>query len=335
VSSIFVVASFFALRSRGSATRVALAGLLLALAACLRFSELVFFIPAGVQLIVERRVRDGVLLAGVGTVAAVTIQAIADAAYWGTPFSSAREVLKFTLVDRLSSRGYEPAWYYLAELTSWTDVLTVGLAVVGWRVADWRLNVWLWLPIVLLSALPHKEPRYLIPSLPFLSLVAAAGLAWLIHRLTHLHSGVGDERQSVMRWWKPAIAVALVCGLGLRTVFVVSGYHVRRTDAEVALAREVDLDTNVKSAAFEAAWRFGWHLYLVRLSRVDDLTPQDVASPEELRVAIGRHPVELVALSGGACKRLACADILLESGFRELTYPSGPAAGYRTFRKAR
>ena len=130
-----------------------------------------------------------------------------------------------------------------------------------------------------------------------------------------------------------AVAAALVCALALRTIFVVSGYHVDRTDAEVALAREIDRHDGMTAVALESAWRFGWHLYLVRLHAVEDLTPDDTGSREQLRAALERRPVDLVAISAFTCERLDCAEALAVSGFHEVPYDAAPRARYRTYER--
>ena len=324
ISAIFVVWAFFLVRQPASRVRVAIAGCAIAAAACMRFSEVAFFVPAALQLLAERRSRDLLVFVGVGGFAALFIQGVSDIAYWHSPFFSARQMLQFTLVDRLSSRGYEPPWYYLIHATAWTDLLTIVLAFASVRVAGWRLTLWLWMPIALLSLLPHKEARYLIPSLPFLSLAAAIGLSHVVDRLRGPLLPVNRAH---------AVAVALVCALVLRTIFVVSGYHVDRTDAEVALAREIDRHDTITSVALESAWRFGWHLYLVRLHAVEDLTPDDTVSPEELRAALERRPVDLGAISAFTCERRECAESMRASGFREMPYDAAPRARYRMFER--
>ena len=104
-----------------------------------------------------------------------------DLWFWGSPFHSLRKVVEFTLVDRLSSRGYQPLWYYVTSLNAWTSIAVAALAVYGARGSGWRVTIWWALPLAMFSLLPHKEPRYLIALLPFVCLSAALGLNRLLH----------------------------------------------------------------------------------------------------------------------------------------------------------
>jgi len=323
VSAVFVVAAFFCVRERGGTGRMVVAGLCIAVAAGMRFSEVVFFAPALLQLLIERRGRDAAALLVTGAVAAVAIQGVSDAAYWHSPFYSARQMLQFTLVDRLSSRGYEPPWFYVAHVTAWTDLLTFALAVASLRSRDWRLALWLWVPIAALSVLPHKEPRYLIPSLPFLCLAAACALVSVAGQLRSLH----DVR------WRDGLATALVAGLGLRLIFVVASYRVGRTDVEVALAREIGQERGVRGVALEHSWRFGGHLYLRGMTSVEDLGPDTVRTEEQLRAFLSQQPADVVAISDATCERLACASTLSSAGFRETSNDTARQARYRTFER--
>jgi hypothetical protein len=323
LSAVFVVLAFFFLRSERT-RMAALSGVCLAIAACLRFSEVAFMLPALASLAIERRWRKIVVLTAAWLVAAGAIQAASDMWYWGEAFHSAHAAFRFTVVDRLSSRGYEPPWAYLTAVNGWTDLLVFTLAVVGTRRTTWQLACWCWLPIVALSALPHKEPRYLIPVLPFVALLAAFGLraVWRFIR-------VAPTAPSSQR-----LAAALLVALPLRCVAHAAAYHVNRSDAQVALASVLDARPEAQAIAVEQAWKFGGHLYF-RLHRVvDDLSTEDLASAASLTTATRRHAIRAVAISATPCEGTRCDELLLSAGFREKRQSHRKRRGISCFRAA-
>ena len=110
------------------------------------------------------------LLAGVG-----------DSLYWGQAFHSIRAAWDYTVVRQLSSRGYQGTLRYPLHVTSWIGVprAIVVLAVVGTK-PQRVLALWAWIPLAVLSALPHKEARYLIPITPFVCVLAVAGFSRVV-----------------------------------------------------------------------------------------------------------------------------------------------------------
>ena len=70
---------------------------------------------------------------------------------------------------------------YLASVSQWTTWLALALAIVNAAsdVADRGLGL---AAVLLLSALPHKEPRYAIPAMPFVALLSAAGIRSILTR---------------------------------------------------------------------------------------------------------------------------------------------------------
>jgi hypothetical protein len=322
LSAVFVVLAFFFLRSERT-RMAALSGVCLAVAACLRFSEVVFMLPALTSPTIERRWRTVVVLMAAWMVAAGALQAASDMWYWGEAFHSAHAAFRFTVVDRLSSRGYEPPWAYLTALNGWTDVVVFTLAVVGTRRATWQLAFWCWLPIVGLSALPHKEPRYLIPVLPFVALLAAFGLRNVWRFIRAAPTAPSSQR----------LAAALLVALPLRCVAQAASYHVNRSDAQVALASVLDARPEAEAIAVEQAWKFGGHLYF-RLHRVvDDLSAEDLASAASLTAATRRHAIRAVAISATSCEGTRCDELLLSAGFRENVNRIAKDAGYRVFER--
>jgi Alg9-like mannosyltransferase family len=320
VSAFFVMAAFFLLADRRHMGRPVMAGIVLAIATCMRFSEVAFFLPALIQLFVERRWSNAVVLAGAGLAATLVIQVSSDILYWGQAFHSAREIVTFTLIDRLSSRGYDSAWYYLTHLTSWTDLLVLGLAVAAMNRRHWRLSLWLCLPVLELSLLPHKEPRYLIPVLPILSLLAALGMRSVVFAIANAVESTKRE----------ALATLLALAIPLRLIDVTAGYHIRPSDSQVRLAKELG-GRSGGGIALEQVWRFGGHLYLPSTTAILDVGPDTFQGSSEFQNLVADGSVRMAAISDRTCERTSCEEMFRGAGFEEVETEASRRAGYRVF----
>ena len=320
LAALLILGAYGAVTSAPRIANAAGAGFLIGIAACLRFSEIVFLLPLTAHLAIERRWREAAwaLLAMAATM--TVVQAATDYVYWGKPFASALSIVQFTLSDRLSSRGYEPWWYYAWHIPSWSDYLTVGLALIASRQHP-RLALWVWAPVIVLSGLPHKEPRYLVPVIPLLSLLAA-------HGFITVAAAVRARSHDAA----PALALALLASISLRAIDQASKYHVDRSDSEVGFAAEVAPSLSSAPVVLEQAWRFGGHIYLGRGRQVVDLNPVNLG-PDEFAQRIASLSPGLVALSAGACERLRCDTTLVGSGFVEATPPPLVDLRYRVFRR--
>jgi hypothetical protein len=275
VASVLLLTAFWLLLGDGR-LRVGLAGVLLGLGAALRFGEAVFFFPAIVGLLMQRRILDSVLLVGLGGAAALSAIGVADWLYWGRPGASLVAIIDYTLVQRESSRGFQPLWYYVASINAWANVPYLVLGVLALGLTERRAALWAWLPILLLSLLPHKEARYAIPVLPFLCVAVA-------HAFQHL------ARKRLSR---PALAL-LVFALLVAVLFEVTNWRVRRTDDAVAIARHLAV-LQPDGVAAEQLWRLGGRLYLRDITPVLEVQGAPTADLE-LPEAVGCGPATTVS----------------------------------------
>jgi hypothetical protein len=314
IGAVFVLGAFGALL-RGSASGAVLAGGLVGIAAALRFSELLFVVPGIAHLAVERRRTHAIAFGAAALGTAAAIQAAADALYWGAPLASAREIIDYTLVRRQSSRGFEPIWQYLTSVPAWSDWVLVGLALSATRRATWRLALWTWTPVIMLSLLPHKEPRYLLPIMPLLSLLAAIGIARTGAWLT-------DTRVSAARAQRFAFLIA--AALGASTLHHVSRWHVRRDDGAVELARYLAAGPPA-GLAVEQLWRLGGRLYLGDLGPLRDLDAGALSGRETLAELRQAREFQWIAIREDTCTRLACRDALRSPDLLEHAEATGLA----------
>jgi hypothetical protein len=271
VASAFILAAFLLLVGRRGTGRAAMAGVLLGAGGALRFGELLFFVPACVHLLVERRSRELVVVVGTGIAAAALCVGIADWLYWGQPFSSLVHIIQYTVVEGSSSRGFQPAWYYLAHATDWTNWAFVALALFMMKRIDWRLSLWTWLPILLLSLLPHKEARYVIAVLPFLCIAVA--------------SCVADPTA----FPRTSVRTLAVFALAMAVLFEMSNWQFRRSDDAVALAQQINR-LRPTGVAVQQLWRFGGPIYFVDVrgpvANVDEPISADTITSPDLQVIV-------------------------------------------------
>jgi hypothetical protein len=243
VASVLMLAAFWMLLRPARAWHAALAGLFIGVGGALRFSELVFFLPAVVHLSVESRVRDLMLVVVAGGATALTCLGVADWIYWGSPWSSLLHIIDYTLVRGESSRGFQPFLYYLTHVSEWTNVVVLALGFYALALPDKRAALWAWIPIAVLTLLPHKEPRYVLPALPFLCIAAVLSLQHLAaSRLSHR-----------------AISVIFLAA-ATSLAFEVSNWRPRRTDEAVRLAQVLS-QLRPSGIAAEQLWRLGGRLY--------------------------------------------------------------------------
>jgi hypothetical protein len=312
VSTVFVLLGFLRLLD-GRASSVAMSGAALGLASAFRFSEAVFVAAAALQLSLQRRFLQVGLFFIVAITTLLVLIAVPDQYYWGEMFHSVRAAIDFTLVKQLSSRGYQPAWWYVVSIGQWTTLGVAGLALVG-SVGNWRPFVWAIVPLLAMSALPHKEARYAIPMMPFVSLLAAAGIRW-----------TSDQARNRRSWMGPAVMSALAIGL----VHDSSHYRLPRSNGEVEFARRVSAVIRPPALAAEQLWRLGGHLYLTSEILID-LDPESLQDPNYLATKL--VPDAWVALDGRRGHRSGPEGVLMQRGYRVV---ERDGSGYVLWRPAR
>lgn len=330
VSMVCVLAAFGCLRSNRPAA-AALGGAFLGVAAAIRFSDIVFLPAAALQLILERRWRTLAVTLPMVLLVGATIQGGFDAWYWGRPFASLTEIVDYTIVRGQSSRGYESSWYYLTAVTSWSDWVVVSLAVIGGIRGHWRAALWVGVPILLLSPLPHHEPRYLVPVLPFVAMLAGSGLWFLMGRL----DAAADDRQRAPAHTALATLMLVVLTSG-SLLHQLHSSTLPRTDDGVSLAREVNGRGDVDTLAIDQTWRWGSGLYLSEVRRLENVETADVQNTSDLRRALKGTSANWIALMAETCARAACEEALGDLGYRRWDDPAGHEhATYEVFRRDR
>ena len=304
VVAVLLIAAFVVLLRHRTIAGAWAGGALLGLAASLRYGEAGFVVAACLQLALERRWTHLVACALSSVLAAGAALGVADALYWGRPFASLLNIVDYTIVKRASSAGPPPAaWWYVTSVSDWATWPVIGLAIIGTRRATWQTALWTWLPIAILSALPPKEPRYMIPVMPFAALLAANGV-----------------RSILARWavsppvWHAA-PVALAAALTLGFLHDAGGWRLRRSNDDVRFAPTLAAQaTGGEGLAVEQLWRVGGHLYLGDVDPLIDLDPSVIRNAGLPADVIAR--ARSIALDAQTASQPGVSDRLASAGYR-------------------
>jgi 4-amino-4-deoxy-L-arabinose transferase-like glycosyltransferase len=184
IASTFILISLFLLvQKKNRIIFSPLAGAAIGIGASIRFSEVVFIPAALLFLLIDRRLRDALSVAVSFSIVFILINYIGDILYWGQPFFSLKNIIDYTLVQKASTRGIQPLIFYLLSIGLWTNFFSFGLLIYSLRLNIKKIWVWVATPILFLSLLPHKEPRYLLPVIPFYFMMVGCGTWGLLEKI--------------------------------------------------------------------------------------------------------------------------------------------------------
>ena len=312
VSSTFILFAVFFLLSHRHNTKLILAAVFLAIGSCIRFGEWTFLVPAILYLVIEKRYKDVIIFGLIYGVVCAMIFGIGDFLYWGKAFHSLTYMLNYTVVEGNSSRGFQPFYYYLKRVPVWTNIFVFGLAVLSLRLRKWHFIGWAFIPIIILSFLPHKEPRYLVPSIPFVTILAAA-FFWRI--LGNLNKKVDTGTVTS----KPTIhAFLIILVLFGSVLFEPYGYNLKRTENDVDVARYIIRQPELEGAAIEQNWRVGGMLYLWKLPTLKHILPVWIMNRDYVLEQISAENIKWAALTDRTIKRYHYGEELEQLGYKEV-----------------
>lgn len=241
------------------------AGALAGLAFADRYSEIVYLVPL---LIIARRRAWQVAVGAIASIAVFV--GLFDWITWGSPFSSLRKFAQLTLVERdFASRvkHQSPLWY-LEMLPRWCAPALLPLL---WSARRTR-NAWWFvlIPLVALSAIAHKELRYVQGIIPFLAILAGAGFA---------------------AWWRSrrvlgATLLAISIGWNLWGLRFLG----RESRPAVDAARFLGRDDSMRTVAISQPWACGDKLYLTERAKAIEIgTP-----PQNLDVILAESDAAII-----------------------------------------
>ena len=272
-STTCILAAFLLLRSRrASLARPASAGAFLALAATVRYSEVVFLpaVAASILLVEgpgREKARSLLALAAGFLAAALLTMGVYDGLRTGRPFSSLLAFGAFTLLERNASslEAVQPLWWYLWRVPKWFPLPLVPFAFAGDGRFRSALAAMVLVPLGLLSLVHHKELRYLQGVIPFVCLLVAVGACRLF--------SLGHRKTTIV------LLVSSLPWLAGGLTFLA-----RTSRAAVEASRRIASEPGVSCAALSQAWAYGVNLYLPRAVAVRGLSVQP--TPEELAVVV-------------------------------------------------
>jgi phosphatidylinositol glycan class B len=176
VSIPLVLGSVILSRDSGK-KRQLLSGSLAGLAICIRYQNGLFACALLAILASERRFKDASWFA-LGTASVAVLGGLLDWATWGRPFGAFRKYLFFNLKKSGDKFGRYPFYYYAT--VAWTAVGPTILLIVAGLLLSARLAPKLFLIVVgyilLHSAIPHKEFRFIMPVVPLGLALSAVGI---------------------------------------------------------------------------------------------------------------------------------------------------------------
>jgi 4-amino-4-deoxy-L-arabinose transferase-like glycosyltransferase len=322
VASVFVLLSLWVLvRFGGNRMAPLIGGIFLGIGASIRFSEAIFVPCVILYLFYERRYAQA-LWAGLTSLgAAALILGVSDVLYWGEAFFSFKNIVTFTLVEGKSSRGYQPFYFYLINAGSWSNYLMIGLIAYSVKLRQWKMLIWALLPIFMLSFLPHKEPRYLVAVIPFLSMAAGFAL-WRVFEDLHATQAVNKRRL--------IIATVVTVLISYSSLVELDGFRFRRYESAVDIARFVRDRAEVSGIAIQQIWRAGGQIYLWRIPNVLNIPFDRLNERAYVWRFLTKPEIQYVAMAAKDVERHDYAGLLEENGFREVAV--SPHREYQLYR---
>ncbi|MFH1279789.1 MAG: glycosyltransferase family 39 protein [Candidatus Eisenbacteria bacterium] len=333
VSGFFILLVFFFVHPDRPTRRWPIllgSAIALGIGVSIRFSEIVFLAPLAISLALERRFSRAVVVGFLALVVAAAILGVSDRLYRGDALHSARHIIQYTLIEKQSSRGHEPFHEYLRDLGAWSSVFAAVVFFLSIRLRRRRLLLWALVPVLALSFLPHKEPRYLVPMLPFFAALVG-GSIWRL--LSDVYAGVGESRLRMGHRTKALVLVAIVSTASLLEI---DRFRFRRSETAVEAARWISRSGPVRGVAVVQFWKAGGLLYLWRVPVIEEIARENLGDREYISGVMARPEIEYFLLPQKDIDRYEYGPLLLDSGYSEIEFTHRVTNNnYRLFRRIR
>ncbi|HEY0158426.1 MAG TPA: hypothetical protein VGF28_14180 [Thermoanaerobaculia bacterium] len=241
-------------RESTTATRAVLAGVLAGLAVTARYSEAVYFFSLVLYVASRRKALAGLTCGFAGTV--VLAVGLYDRVTYGRWFGSLIEFAELTFIrrDAASLVVFHPPWWYLTNLPHWLPLALLPGFVIAVRTEWRRAAIFVGLPLLALSAIFHKELRYLQVVVPFAILISVHGLWSVRHR-----------RRLV------ALLLVLAIPLGLTRIREVTKRSTNAAAAAIWIGAR-----QPRSVALSQSWAYGGRMFLA-----NDVVTYEVGIPPD------------------------------------------------------
>jgi hypothetical protein len=285
-----ILAAAILLSGEATIKHAVLAGVLAGLAVTARYSEAIYFIS--LVLYVSKRGRTLVALTAGFAAAVILAIGLYDRLTYGRWFGSLVEFTELTFItrDAASRVVFQPPWWYLTNLPHWLPLALLPGFIIAVRGTEWRrAAIFVGLPLLALSAIFHKELRYLQVVVPFAILIAVYGL-----------STVWEQRRD--RRWMVVLLVLLAVPVGMTKIG-----EVRKRSTNAAAAAVWIGSLRPRVVAFSQSWAYGGRIFLE-----DDVVTSEAGIPPDLasirREAASLSVLAVYASDADRVLRAACAE---------------------------
>ncbi len=312
VASTFILLSLLFILSRRNRSGLIIAAVCLGTGACIRFGEAVFLIPAIIPFVATKRFRDVIIFGAVFGATCAVILGVSDAIYWGRPFHSLITAFNFTIIEGKTTSGFDPFYYYIKKVPNWSNIFVFALSLYAYRLSKRQIMGWAFIPIILLSILPHKEPRYMVPIIPFFAILAAGSFWKIVTDICNRYEADLNPAKSALRAF--IISVVFVGALLLEF----DGYRFKRTENGVDVARNILDQPELEGAAIEQNWRTGRLLYLWKLPVLKEISPARITDRDHVIGQISSDDVKWAALTDRTINRYHYDKELESLGYQEV-----------------
>ena len=280
ISGALVLAAFL-LVYRASERSFFSAGVLIAAAMTVRWSEGAFLAPLLVLVVLRswpRRSPGVGLLAGFAA-GFVVLVGVFDALTWGEPFASFRAFLDFQRSVGPPNRQW---FFYASLIMQWAGPVLILLSVFAIPDPRSRLPLLVVLSVVVLMSFSTlKNTRYVLTAVPFLAIAAA----------------IGWERLRRYRGWGRALA--LICLVAAAPLGLERALRLLRHKSQSAIAAArflTELRPAPRLVALEQQWAYGGRLYLGNGVEIRDIaTERPLANESVVTASRGADVVALYA----------------------------------------
>ena len=324
VAGSLILVAVFLLLDKRSRRREILAGLILGVVAAIRFSEILVILAAVVVLVLERRPVAAKRVAVAGVAAFALAVGLSDWLFRGDPIHSSIAIFRYTVLEGGSSRGIQPWYEYVPLMIESAGLMAIVLAAFSWKMKERRpLLAWIVVPLLLLSLLPHKEIRYLVPYIPFLMVLVGIGLWRSVREIT---PSTHHSR------WRAGIALGVaVPAIMLHQVDLM---RFRRSRDAVACAQYVAARMDSGVVAFEQSWRAGRSIYMPRDVRMREINTTAIADPTQT-LNYARNPrVRFIGLRSHHAIRYGYPQRLVNLGFVAVHVGTSDGQEYLLFERS-
>jgi hypothetical protein len=187
------------------------------------------------------------------------------------------------------------------------------------------LAIWAWIPMVALSLLPHKEPSYLVPILPFFAMLAAVTLWQAIVWLQRSTPPEHDKRRERVAIQLMAIVIAVL-------MTEPAAYVLARSDDGITIARYIATTRPTDGVVAEPAWNIGGRIYLPLANPLIDVDPSQMQDGSYVDGVIRSPGVGWLVLQDRDVTRFRYEPLIAAAGFDEVVVPA-VVRFYRVYRR--